>query len=162
MEVPDLKKNWLTISGILIRGRSPQAFKNKEAASLSNQEQNSEDQGEETDPTASAAVRQFPGGYVIEYGFLIYNAQIEKASGKPNVQFQVRLFRNGQPVFAGQPIRFDLSNQSDLKRLRAGAGIQLGTEMEPGEYVFQVVATDLLAKEKRRVASQWIDFEIVK
>lgn len=86
----------------------------------------------------------------------------EKASGKPNVQFQARLFRNGQPVFAGKQIPLDLSNQPDLKRLSAGAAIQLGTEMEPGEYVLQIVVTDLLAKEKRRVASQWIDFEIMK
>jgi len=34
--------------------------------------------------------------------------------------------------------------------------------MEPGGYQLQVVATDPLAKEKHRVATQWIDFEIVK
>jgi VWFA-related protein len=160
VEVPDIKKNRLTVSGILIRGVSSQAF-GKGGTALSNQEQNSEDQGEEIDPTASAAVRQFLPGYVIEYGFFIYNAQIEKASGKPNVRFQARLFRNGQPVFAGKEIPLDLSNQPDLKRLKAGAAIQLGIEMMPGEYVLQIVVTDLLAKEKRRVASQWIDFEIM-
>lgn len=161
VEVPDIKKNRLTVSGIVTRGLSPQAFKSGVTA-LSNQKQNSEDQGEERDPKASAAVRQFQHGYVIEYGVSIYNAQIEKASGKPNVQFQARLFRNGQPVFAGKQIPLDLSDQPDLKRLSAGAAIQLGTEMEPGEYVLQIVVTDLLAKEKRRVASQWIDFEIIK
>jgi VWFA-related protein len=161
VEVPDVKKNRLTLSGILIRGMSPQAFKKGDSA-LSNQEQNSEDQGDEMDPTASAAVRQFQRGYVIEYGFFIYNAEIEKTSGKPNVQFQNRLFRNGQPVFAGKEIPLNLSNQPDLKRLSAGAAIQLGAEMVPGDYVLQIVVTDLLAKEKRRVASQWIDFEIVK
>jgi VWFA-related protein len=161
VEVPDIKKNRLTISGILIRGMTPQAYKNSQAA-LPTQEQNSEDQGEETDPTATAAVRQFPSGYVIAYGFFIYNAQIEKASGKPSVQFHVQLFRNGLSVFAGQEIPLDLSNQPDLKRLSVGSGFRLGTEMESGEYVLQIVATDLLAKEKHRVASQWIDFEIVK
>jgi hypothetical protein len=34
--------------------------------------------------------------------------------------------------------------------------------MVPGEYVLQLIVTDALAKEKRRVATQWIDFEIVK
>ena len=161
VEVPDIKKSRLAVSGILIRGVSPQAFKTGGTA-LSNQEQNSENQGDEMDPTASAAVREFQGGYVVEYGFYIYNARIEKASGKPNVQFQVRLFRNGQPVFAGKEIPLDVSNQPDLKRLSVGGAIQLGAEMVPGEYVLQIVVTDLLAKEKRRVASQWIDFEIVK
>jgi VWFA-related protein len=161
VEVPDIKKNRLAVSGILIRGISPQAFK-KGGTALSNQAQNSEDQGDEMDPTASAAVRQFQGGYVVEYGFFIYNAQIEKASGKPSVQFQVRIFRNGQPIFVGKEIPLGLSDQLDLKRLRVGGAIQLGAEMVPGEYVLQMVVTDLLAKEKRRVASQWIDFEIVK
>jgi hypothetical protein len=34
--------------------------------------------------------------------------------------------------------------------------------MQPGEYVLQIVVTDLLAKDKDRVATQWMDFEIVK
>jgi VWFA-related protein len=161
VEVPDIKKNRLVVSGILLRGVSPQEFK-KRGTALSNQEQNSEEQEDQMDPTASAAVRQFQRGYLIEYGFFIYNAQIEKASGKPNVHFQVRLFRNGQPAFVGKEIPLDLSDQPDLKRLRVGAAVQLGMEMEPGEYVLQIVVTDLLAKEKRRVASQWIDFEIVR
>jgi len=55
-----------------------------------------------------------------------------------------------------------LNNQSDLKRLSASGGIQLGSQMTPGEYVFQVIVTDLLAEPKHRVATQWIDFEIIK
>jgi hypothetical protein len=49
-----------------------------------------------------------------------------------------------------------------MKRLTAGGALQLGTEMPPGEYILQVIVTDLLAKEKNRTATQWIDFEIVK
>jgi hypothetical protein len=47
-----------------------------------------------------------------------------------------------------------------LKRLSVTGAIQLGTDMAPGEYVFQVVITDLLADQKHRVATQWIDFEV--
>ncbi len=97
----------------------------------------------------------------MQYGFLVYNAQIDKATGKPNVRSQVRLFRNGQQVFAGKELPIE-DNQTDLKRLGANGAVQLGTDMLPGEYVLQIVVTDALAKEKRRVASQWIDFEIVK
>ena len=50
----------------------------------------------------------------------------------------------------------------DLKRLQAGGRLVLGTALQPGEYVLQVVVTDALAKEKYRTATQWIDFEIVK
>jgi hypothetical protein len=38
----------------------------------------------------------------------------------------------------------------------------LGADLIPGEYVLQITATDPLADEKHRVATQWIDFEIVK
>jgi hypothetical protein len=49
-----------------------------------------------------------------------------------------------------------------LKRLPLAGAIQLGTSMAPGEYVLQIIVTDPLAKEKYRVTSQWIDFEVVK
>jgi hypothetical protein len=38
--------------------------------------------------------------------------------------------------------------------------MQLGAKISPGDYVLQVVVTDKLAKEKYRVATQAMDFEI--
>ncbi|MBD0326764.1 MAG: hypothetical protein ICV68_10045, partial [Pyrinomonadaceae bacterium] len=75
---------------------------------------------------------------------------------------QLRLLRNGQVIFTGKVIPFDLKGQTDLKRITVNGGIQLGTDMPPGEYILQVIVTDLLAKDKYRVATQWMDFEIVK
>jgi hypothetical protein len=43
-----------------------------------------------------------------------------------------------------------------------GGAIQLGTSLTPGEYVLQIVVSDLLGKEKNRIATQWMDFEIVQ
>jgi hypothetical protein len=34
--------------------------------------------------------------------------------------------------------------------------------MAAGDYVLQIIVTDSADKQKPRVASQWIDFEIVK
>lgn len=160
VEVPDIKKNRLAASGVLMRGVPYEAYKKGETVA-SNREENA-DAADDRDPLVSAGVRQFPQGYVIEYGFIVYNAQVDKASGKPNIQIQVRLFRNGEQLFAGKPQPLDVSGQSDLKRLTASGALQLGTDMTPGEYVFQIVVTDLLAKEKHRTTTQWIDFEIVK
>jgi hypothetical protein len=92
----------------------------------------------------------------------IYNAKVDKATGKPNLTIQARLFRNGELVFTGNEVPFAIREQSDPQRLGGGGGIQLGTSMQPGEYILQVVVTDLLAKEKDRVSTQWMDFEIVK
>jgi len=37
----------------------------------------------------------------------------------------------------------------------------MGSQMGPGEYVIQIVVTDLLAKQKENVTSQWIDFDVI-
>ena len=158
VEVPDIKKDRLTLSGVVLRGTPLSAYQKELNAPA---EQN-DDTTDETDPKASPAVRQFTTGMVMVYGFFIYNAQIDKATGKPSLQTQVRLFRNGQQIFAGREVAFDATGQLDLKRITAAGAIQLGTQMAPGEYVFQVIVTDLLAKEKYKVVTQWLDFEIVK
>jgi len=74
----------------------------------------------------------------------------------------MRLFREGKPMFTGRVAPFNAGQQADVKRLVAGSRIRLGSDLKPGEYVLQVIVTDLLAKEKHRTATQWIDFEIVK
>jgi len=50
----------------------------------------------------------------------------------------------------------------DPKRLITSGGIKLGTDLAPGEYVLQVSVRDMLADEKHRTVTQWMDFEIVR
>jgi len=153
IEAPDIKKNRLALSGIVVQGESRA---DKPAGNASTVE------GVDTgNPQASAAVRHFTRGMVMSYGLFIYNARLDKTSARPQVTTQVRLFRDGKEVFTGAENRLD-GAQADLKRLVIGGGIRLGTDMAPGEYVLQVVVTDLLADRKHRVATQWMDFQIVK
>ena len=159
IQVPDIKKNKLELSGLLLKGLSLEAYL-KEAGLKS-----VDDPKNEIDldalPNSSPAVRQFRTGMALVYGFAIYNAQIDKATGKPNLKVQTRVFKNGEQFFVGKEIPYDATDQKDLKRLGAGGGISLGTSMPPGEYVLQIIVTDY-AKEKPRVASQWMDFEITQ
>ena len=74
----------------------------------------------------------------------------------------MRLFRDGKPVFTGKENPYNATSQTDVKRLLAGGEIQLGTDLVPGEYVLQIVVSDMLADQKHRTTSQWMDFEIVK
>ncbi|MFN2515731.1 MAG: VWA domain-containing protein [Pyrinomonadaceae bacterium] len=159
IEVPDVKKNRLTLSGLLIAGVPLETFKKAQQAPT-NQGQSNDNSTDEIE--ANTATRQFERGFVMYHRFAIYNAQLDKTTGKPQVITQTRIFRDGQQIFAGKEIPFDVSDQPDLKRLMAGGAIQLGQDMTPGEYVLQVVVTDLLAKQKYRMTTQWIDFEIVK
>jgi VWFA-related protein len=154
IDAPDIKKKRLALSGIIVRAQSP--VQGGALASTAGEGR------EEGSAQASAAVRQFKPGTVIEYAFFIYNAKLDKASSRPQVITQVKLFRDGKEIFSGKEIPFDSSGQIDLQRFQTGGALQLGTNMEPGEYVLQVIVTDLLADKKHRIATQWMDFQIVK
>lgn len=157
IEVPDIKKDRLQTSGLLLKGMSPERF----AQRLSEPEQGVQPQVDDTDPLASTAVRQFRAGMAMVYGLVVYNAKIDKETKKPHLKLQARLFRDGQLVFTGTELPFDAGQQTDMKRLGAGGAIQLGSSMEPGQYMFQIIVTDVASKDKKRVATQWMDFEIV-
>lgn len=165
VEIPDLKKGRLALSGIVGSGTDPaESKRTANAGDTSRQSPDSRsDEGTELmDPQATEAVRQFRMGMLIRYGFFIYNARLNPDTRLPQLQVQTRLFRNGQPVFTGRVQPFALNNPPDLGRLRAESEIRLGADMAPGEYILQVTVNDLLADEKHRTVTQWMDFEIVK
>jgi hypothetical protein len=60
----------------------------------------------------------------------------------------------------GKPLPLGFSGQNDPKRLIGGGRMQLGGKITPGDYVLQLIVTDKLAREKYRVATQSMDFEI--
>ena len=155
VEVPDMKKRRLEISGILLN--SSPAQKGSQTSLPSDQAQTDLSN---IDPANSAAVRYFRQGESLRYSFVIYHPHLDP-TGQPQLQTQVRIFRDGQPVFTGRVQRFALNNPPDISRLSAASAIQLGADMTPGEYVLQVIVTDLLAGDKHATASRWVDFKIV-
>jgi VWFA-related protein len=157
VQVPDIEKDRLSTSGLLIRGMPLDGYLKGLTATAS-----ADVAAEDSDPMANTSVRQFQSGTALIYALAIYNAKIDKNTSKPNLTIQARLYRNGELVFTGNAVPFDIRDQADPKRLGGGGAIQLGTEMKPGEYVLQIVVSDLLAKEKYRVTTQWMDFEIVQ
>jgi VWFA-related protein len=160
IEVPDVEKNRLLTSGLLIKGMPlDQYLKGLTPGSMA---KSATDAADDSDPMANTSVRQFRTPSAMVYALAIYNAKLDKTAGKPNLTIQARLYRNGELVFTGNAVPFELRDQTDPKRLGGGGAIQLGTSMKPGEYVLQIVVSDLLAKEKQRVVTQWMDFEIVQ
>ena len=169
IEVPDVKRGALALSGVVIAGAPPPA--SASAASPSNTtpveaaSSSSSDPKEEVgaiDPQASPAVRRFSRGMRLDFGYVVYNATLERATNKPRLTTQVSLHRDGKQVFAGTPEPFDPGQQTDLKRLVATGRLRLGGDLTPGEYILQVVVIDALAPERTRTIAQWSDFEIVR
>ena len=152
VEVPDLTKKRLALSGIIVASPAPQAAAAAGAQVLT---------AAHTDRQADPATRRFRRGALLDYGIVIYNAKADRATGRPRLTTQARLFREGKEVYAGQPQPFDPAQQSGPERLEAAGRIQLGAALEPGEYVLQLVVTDELAGKSHAVATQWIDFELV-
>lgn len=159
VEVPDIGKNRLTLSGIIVNGFDSLTMKNNPGSTAAAQK--AEGPNVATDPQAAPAVRIFRRGMVLEFDYVIYNARLDKATRRPQLQTQLRLFRDGQQIYAGNVLPFDAGAQTDLKRLSTGGRLQLGTDMTPGDYVLQLVVTDRLVKGKLGTAAQWIDFQIV-
>jgi VWFA-related protein len=152
IEVPDIEKGRLALSGIVLRSEQPQAPATTGA-------EHTEGHQVEADPQGTPAVRIFKQGTAITYGYQILNAQAD-AANKPELDVQTRLFRDGEEVYTGKPTPLPMQGQEDPKRLIGGGRMQLGGKITPGDYVLQVIVTDKLAKEKYRVATQAMDFEI--
>ncbi|HEV7747470.1 MAG TPA: VWA domain-containing protein [Pyrinomonadaceae bacterium] len=168
IEVPDIKKNRLVVSGILIAAADAAVASKPSGAAADGANQSPSGQNppkQEADPvnqSVSAATRQFRRDEVLAWSVFVYNARLDKATGQPQLSTQLQLFRDGQLIFTGKESAVDTVNQSDLKRIGMAGGVKLGAALVPGEYVLQITVTDPLADEKHRVATQWIDFEIVR
>lgn len=162
VEVPDLGKNQLALSGIVLSGLQPSANKASAGApgGVSTAARAGADAPPDPDTQSGPAVRRLRQGMTLDYRYNIFNAQPD-AGGRPQVQTQARLFRDGQTVFTGKVMPLDATQQRDAKRLSAAGRMRIGPELVPGEYVLQVSVTDALAPEGRRAATQWIDFEII-
>lgn len=168
IEIPDIKKGRLTLSGITLSGVNPvsasQPATGAAASPVAGQiVSQTNNQAEAEYSQAGRVVRKLRRGMVMEYAYYIYNPRIDKATRRPQLETQIKLFRDGQQVYTGKVYEFTGGQQADSGQFVGGGALQLVRGMEPGEYVLQVIVTDRLAKEdKYRTATQWMDFDIVR
>jgi VWFA-related protein len=149
IDVPDVSKDRLFLSGILIGADQTQT----QPAGLS-----AEGALPADDPDGTPAVRIFKPGTAITYAYQILNARAGRDK-KPELETQMRLFRDGRQVYSSMPAPVSTEKLENPRRLLGAGRMQL-TQIPPGQYVLQIVISDKLRKEKDRVASQSIDFEV--
>ena len=142
VEVPDLGKERLALSGIVVGGLSGEAGPK---ATL--------------ERDAAAALRRFRPGQALAYSFAVYNARRERATGRLQLDAQMRLYRDGEPLTVGERRPIEAA-AGETSAITGGGAFMLGPEMPPGDYVLQVVVTDALAGKKRATATQAIDFQV--
>ncbi len=151
IEVPDVAQARLVMSGIVL-GSAVEAAGPAETTHTEKPE----------DIEGHPAIRTFHPGQTLQFGCQLYSAALDPKTSAPNVETRVVLLREGKAVFTGNPVALHIKGQPDLNRIMVTGWVRLGSGLEAGPYVFQVIAQDKLAKEKQAFASQWIDFEVVR
>ena len=149
IEVPDVTKA-LTLSSLMVAKEAP--------ASKPTGGEEGEGQVAQMDAKGNPALRTFKQGDSLTYVFQVLNASTD-ASKHADLEGHTRLFRDGQQIYDGKPIPLQTIAQQDPKHLVGAGAMRLGANIQPGDYVLQVIVTDKLG-EKQRTASQSIDFEV--
>ncbi len=152
VEVPNLKKKRLTLSGVVLENIPYEAWQNR---------MNGVPDKTPTNALGDTSLRRFKQGTVLNYGFTIFNAKAA-AGQAPDLTSQIKLFLDGKPVFEGSPQPITPRSGSDPATVSYAGSLSLATQMQPGEYVLQITVTDKLAKEKRNTTYQFVQFEVTR
>jgi VWFA-related protein len=155
IEVPNLKKDRLTLSGIVLENLTPAQWQKLSANEMNPNEPIL------SNPQSDTSLRRFKRGTVLRYGYEIYNARLDAAQ-KPQATTQMRIFRDGKLLLEGRQNPLDASGQTNMQKIAAGGAINLGNSLPAGDYVLQIIVTDNLAKGKHRTTTQLVQFEIVE
>ena len=134
VDVPDLTKNRVALSGIVLRS-SAQGI---------------------TPATVMATPpgRSFAMNSDLHFAFFVYNPS-------PALMMQTKVFRDGKVVKSIPAAPLDAPNKTDGGPILATNMMQLTSDLEPGTYYMQVAVFDR-TKDKQVPMTQWADFEIVK
>lgn len=148
VEVPNLKKNRLTLSGILLQ-------RLQKPGNVANQKQF------QPDEQRDFARRRFQPGDNIRFDLSIYNARAGKTS-QNNLMVQYRILRHGKEILISPEKPLAVGSTTAVGTIDTSGVFKLGRIMSPGDYVLQVIVRDLEASGKSALATQWADFEITK
>lgn len=158
IEVPNLKKERLTISSIVLENLTEEQWKANSDANISDKINAPINL---PDPMIDTSLRRFKRGTILRYGFEVYNAKLDSVK-KPNLTVQIRVFRDGKLLLDGKQIPIDFFGQTDLQRVKSTGAINLLSGMQIGDYILQIIIMDNLAKEKRKISTQFVQFEITE
>lgn len=159
IEIPNLKKNRLTVSSIILENLTVAQWQNLAGNAPAPTNAAGGEASKASDPMTDSALRRFKRGTILRYGFEVYNVKLD-AARQPNASVQMKVFRDGKPVLEGKNAPLELLNQTDLGRIKSTGAMNLGEALPAGEYILQIIVTDQLAKEKRRLATQFVQFEV--
>lgn len=156
INIPDLKKEGVTLSGIVLENVSKQHWQMLTSGSA---ERYSGDPFDAPDPKYSTADREFKRGTVLRFGVEVLNAR--SSDKKPAaLRIQSRVFHDRKLVFISKETTLKPAADGSTQVLDHTDAIELGTNLLPGDYVLQLIVTDGNASKKKRIATQYVQFEV--
>ena len=158
IDVPNLRKNRLTLSGVVLE---TMPFERWQKLSAAGSAAAADSESPVSRAMADTSLRQFRRGNVLSYGMSVFNAKPNLGGGPSNLTMRVRIFRDGKPFYEGPhtPVPQQPAQGGGLS---VSGALRLALEMAPGEYVLELAVTDALAKAKRNTAVQHVQFDIVE
>lgn len=154
IEVPNLTKHKLTVSSLAVENVPMDIWQKIADGKVGNQP------GQIQVPSSllyDTVQKRFHPGTVLRYGFEVYNAKIDGEA--PKLETQAKILQNDKVIVSGNPVKFNPAGQPDMKHLRISGNMLLNQNLPTGDYVLQIVVTDLASKQ---VSTQVFPFEIVK
>lgn len=152
IEVPDLKKKSLVLSGLTIGEVELQNGK-----PIMPSVEKAQNGFAPVARISNPAIRRFRPGAILGYSYRLYGA--ERATQQANLTVQVRLYREGQVVTEGAPQVTQFEPQADMMRISDYGYLRLQPDALAGDYALQILIKDFKSNE---TTSQWIDFEVVR
>jgi len=152
IKIPKLKEKRLTLSGIVLENLTSDQWRTRQQADSGTTSTST--------PLLDNAVRRFRRDSVMIYGFETYNVN-KGNTGKPQLLLRTRLFYEGKLIHEGKDLPINITNEN-AGVWSASAALNLHTQLKLGAYILQIVVTDELAKRKRKIATQFVQFEIVE
>lgn len=153
IEIPDLSKNRLTISGILLENFTSEQW-NQFSGAVSPAAGTPSKAVEPTDPLSDTSIRRFRRDTILRYGYEVYNA-------KGLLSARLRIFKDDKLIMDGQEMPVEAAGQTDSQRIKAGGAMNLLPNMLPGDYVMQIIVTDKAGNGKPKISTQFVQFEIL-
>jgi len=147
IEVPDVKKNRLALSGIVMAAQLPRPGEGGSSVAM-----------DRTTVEGMPAVRVFKSGAAISYAYKVLNATLD-SDKKPQLESTIRLFRDGKLVYAGRAASLIAQAVQNGKQLVVTGQMHL-KQIAAGDYTLQLIVEDNLRHDKYRIATQVMDFQV--
>jgi VWFA-related protein len=158
IDVPNLKKEGVTLGGIVLENLSREYWQAM-TSGAGNVRTSGDASIDVLGLKTSTALRRFRRGSVLRFGVEVLNA-----AGKPGVAgmtIQTRVFQDRKLVFTSKAATLASTMTPGSKEINYTDAVELGNNLLPGDYVLQIVVTDSSAKKSRRIATQYVQFEVV-